>query len=72
MRRAGVGEHCRVCAEVGIPEGRLHPHVLRHPRATHMLMDGESIYKVARLLGGTVATLERVYGHHRVEFLAEG
>lgn len=46
------------------------PHLLRHSRATHMLMDGESIYKVAKLLGDTVQTVERVYGHHCVEFLA--
>lgn len=46
------------------------PHLLRHSRATHMLMDGEDIYKVAKLLGDTVATVERVYGHHTPEFLA--
>lgn len=47
-----------------------HPHMLRHSRATHMLMDGEDIYKVAKLLGDTVATVERVYGHFSPEFLA--
>lgn len=46
------------------------PHLLRHSRATHMLMDGESMYKVAKLLGDTTATVERVYGHHSAEFLA--
>lgn len=46
------------------------PHLLRHSRATHMLMDGESIYKVAKLLGDTVATVEKVYGHHSAEYLA--
>lgn len=46
------------------------PHQLRHSRATHLLMGGESIYKVARLLGDTVATVERVYGHCHPEFLA--
>lgn len=45
------------------------PHLLRHSRATHMLMDGEDIYKVARLLGDTVETVERVYGHHTPEYL---
>jgi hypothetical protein len=35
-----------------------------------MLMDGESIYKVANLLGDTVRTVERVYRHHSAEFLA--
>lgn len=47
-----------------------HPHMLRHSRATHMLMDGEDPYKVAKLLGDTLATVERVYGHHSVEYLA--
>jgi integrase len=52
-------------------EGRRHPHVLRHSRATHMLMDGESIYKVARLLGDSVKTVEQSYGHYSVEYLNE-
>jgi integrase len=47
-----------------------HPHWLRHSRATHLLQDGVSLYAVARLLGDTVATVERVYGHHSHEFLA--
>lgn len=46
-----------------------HPHMLRHSRATHMLMDGDDIYKVARLLGDTVETVDRVYGHAVPEFL---
>jgi site-specific recombinase XerD len=45
------------------------PHMLRHSRATHMLHDGESIWKVAKLLGDTVATVESVYGHSSVDFL---
>lgn len=47
------------------------PHILRHSRATHLLQDGVPIYDVARLLGDTVATVERVYGHHSSEYLAE-
>lgn len=46
-----------------------HPHMLRHSRASHLLMDGEPIFKVARLLGDTVATVERVYAHVLVDFL---
>ena len=46
-----------------------HPHMLRHSRATHLLQDGESLYKVAKLLGDTVKTVESVYGHYDVEFL---
>jgi integrase len=60
-----------LCEECGFEEGRHNPHMLRHSRATHMLMDGESIYKVAKLLGDTVATVEKVYGHYSPEFLAD-
>lgn len=49
--------------------GRAHPHVLRHSRATHLLLDNASIYAVAKLLGDTVATVEKVYGHHSVDYL---
>ena len=55
-----------LCQRVGIDA---HPHMLRHSRATHMLMDGVSIYGVSKLLGDTVATVERVYGHFSPEFL---
>jgi integrase len=47
------------------------PHVLRHSRATHLLQDGVSIYDVARLLGDTIVTVDRTYGHHSPEHLAE-
>lgn len=39
------------------------PHWLRHSRASHMLLDGVPLYKVARFLGDTAATVDRVYGH---------
>lgn len=57
-----------LCKAEGLGE-RCFPHILRHSRATHMLMDGESIYKVGRLLGDTVKTIEGRYGHSSVEFL---
>lgn len=53
-----------------IEEGRRHPHIMRHTRATHLLQDGKSLYDVAKLLGDTVATVERVYGHHSADHLA--
>lgn len=49
---------------------KANPHILRHSRATHLLQDGVSLYDVAKLLGDTVATVERVYGHHSPDFLA--
>jgi integrase len=45
------------------------PHMLRHSRASHMLMAGEDPWKVAKLLGDTLATVERVYGHVSVGYL---
>lgn len=53
-----------------IEDGRRHPHIMRHTRATHLLQDGKSIYDVAKLLGDTIATVERVYGHHSADHLA--
>ncbi len=62
-------DHKIVAVDAGVGEVPW-PHLLRHSRATHMLMDGEDPYKVAKLLGDTMATVERVYGHHSVEYLA--
>ena len=50
---------------------RANPHVMRHTRATLMLMDGVSIYKVARRLGDTVATIEKTYAHAIVQDMAD-
>lgn len=60
----------RLCESIGL-DHKSNPHMLRHSRATHMLMDGESIYKVAKLLGDTVSTVEKRYGHVSVEYLME-
>lgn len=55
----------------GIEDERAHPHVLRHSRATHLLMDGRPPYAVAQLLGDTLTTVLRVYGHHCPDHNAE-
>ena len=60
----------RACRQVGIDEDRAHPHVLRHTRATHMLQDGAALFDVAQVLGDTIETVERVYGHHCPDYLA--
>ncbi|WP_374308986.1 tyrosine-type recombinase/integrase [Methylocella sp.] len=60
----------KLCEAQGIGPERANPHVLRHSRATHLLMHGVSIYDVERLLGDSVATVERVYGHHCPDHLA--
>lgn len=55
----------------GRPAGNVSPHILRHSRATHLLQDGVSPWAVANLLGDTVETVLRVYGHHCPDFLDE-
>jgi integrase len=42
---------------------KAYPHILRHSRATHLLQQGVSLWDVAKLLGDTVVTTEKVYGH---------
>lgn len=59
-------EFVDLAADLGI---EAHPHMLRHSRATHMLMDGEDPYKVARLLGDSLATVLRTYAHATVKYL---
>ncbi len=50
------------CERAGL-EG-VTPHTLRHTRATHLLQGGVDPWAVAGLLGDTVDTVLRVYGHH--------
>jgi integrase len=40
------------------------PHVLRHTAATLMLRRGVPIWQVAGILADTVATVQKIYGHH--------
>lgn len=70
--------YCALVASVEVGHNRApilkdrhNPHIMRHTRATHLLQEGKSLYDVARLLGDTVATVERVYGHHSHEHLAQ-
>ena len=45
------------------------PHVMRHTAATLMLRAGVSLWNVAGVLGDTVETVTRTYGHHDPEYL---
>lgn len=47
------------------------PHSLRHTKATWMLHAGQSVWKVAQVLGDSVATVERTYAHAVAENLSE-
>lgn len=60
----GIYQAVRAVAKAAAIETKVGPHVLRHTAATHMLRNGVPIWQVAGILGDTVATVERVYGHH--------
>jgi integrase len=59
----------QLCERLGMVD-RSHPHLLRHSRITHLLQDGRNIYDVAKLVGDTTGTIEKVYGHSSSEWLA--
>jgi integrase len=57
---AGFG---RLVAAAGLgPE--VTPHTLRHTAATWLMQSGADLWDTAGFLGMSVATLEKVYGHH--------
>jgi integrase len=47
------------------------PHVLRHTCATWNLWAGKDIWEVAGIIGADASTVERVYGHHKLETVAQ-
>lgn len=59
-----------LCLSAGIDAVRAHPHVLRHSRITHLLMDGVNPYDVGRLVGDSLQTIDRTYGHMDPDHLA--
>jgi len=64
----------KVRKRAGLPgEGpqKVTPHTLRHTWATWALQEGQNIWDVAKMLGDSVATVERVYGHHSADDLRE-
>lgn len=55
------------CRRAGLED--VTPHVLRHTAATWAVMDGVPLAQVARMLGDSEATVERVYAKHAPEYL---
>lgn len=47
------------------------PHVLRHTAATRMARAGVSIWVISKVLGNSVAMVEKVYGHHSPDDLRD-
>lgn len=56
----------RLCKECGITAS---PHVLRHTAATWLVMDNVPLSEVARLLGDSEKTVEKIYGKHAPDYL---
>lgn len=55
------------CRRAGLAD--VTPHVLRHTAATWAVMDGIPLAQVARMLGDSEATVERVYAKHAPDYL---
>lgn len=53
------------------PAGALVVHTIRHTRATHLLQKGVTPWTVSNLLGDTLTTVVRTYGHHCPSHLTE-
>ena len=45
------------------PKTGISPHVLRHTAATHMARAGVPLWKIANILGNTLAVTEKVYAN---------
>lgn len=43
------------------------PHVLRHTCASWHLWDGKTTWEVGQIIGADASTVERTYGHHKLD-----
>jgi len=46
----------------------VHPHVLRHSRATHLLRQRVDPYEAAESLGMSISVFQKTYGHHHPDW----
>jgi integrase len=58
-------------ADIDISQENVTPHTMRHTAATWLMQAGVPMWIAAGYLGMTVETLERTYGHHHPDYLAE-
>jgi integrase len=59
-------------AKIDLSAGPVTPHTMRHTAATWLMQRGVNLWTpAAGYLGTTVKVLERIYGHHHPEHLAE-
>ncbi|MBS7697825.1 MULTISPECIES: site-specific integrase [unclassified Chelatococcus] len=52
-------------------DGKVTPHTLRHTAATWLMQNGVPIWTAAGFLGMSPEMVERTYGHHHPDYLAE-
>ena len=61
----------RLAAKAGLDPARVHPHLLRHSFATHLLDGGADVRVVQELLGHASVTTTQVYTLVTVDNLRE-
>jgi integrase len=57
------------CKRAGLEN--VSPHTLRHTAATWLMQKGVATWQASGFLGMSEETLQRVYGHHHPDFMAE-
>ena len=72
-RRAGLGEPLIAVHSRGAKPKRtgISPNVLRHTAATNMARRGVPLWKIAKVMGNSVAIVERVYAKHAPDDLRD-
>ena len=60
----------RWCKKIGLPE-HVHPHMLRHSFASHLLESSHDIRAVQELLGHSNISTTQIYTHLDFQHLAE-
>jgi hypothetical protein len=51
--------------------GKISPHTLRHTAATWLMQNGVDIWTAAGFLGMSAEMVDRVYGHHHLDYLSK-